>query len=405
MDVHCEAAGPRGWNPGQREGGLFGACFMLDAMWPVALLLLVLAIPAAGQAPAAGKANADQLLGMAVAAQQRHDLKTAIATYRKVLALQPDLVQARANLGAALADDGQYAAAIEEDKKALAAMPANTGVRMNLGLAYYKNGDFAHAGLQFERVLAQRPMDVSAAVLMGYVDIKLERPAEALKLLTPLEPSHESNMDLEYVLGYAQIQTGDDKDGVPRLERMARTTNAVDAYVIAGTTRLHKREFHEARVDLDAAVKLNPEFPGLQTLVGQARDALGDSTLAMPAFEAALQQNPRDFMANLYLGTMWLKQRNFEKARPLLEEAAKLQPRAPMARFELAKLNGLTGQYAEAAATLEDLEKSDPGWLDPHVELAALYYKLHRPADGQRERDIVAKIQAQQQKAGPQNSQ
>lgn len=378
---------------------------MLNAMRLVAVLLLALAIPATSQAPATAKANVNQLLGAAVAAQQRHDLKTAIALYRSVLALQPDLVQARANLGAALADDGQYGAAIEEDKKALAAMPGNTGLRMNLGLAYYKNGDFDHAGPEFARILAKRPMDVSAAVLMGYVDIKLLRPAEAIRLLTPLEPGHEDNMDLEYVLGYAQVQTGNDKDGVPRLERMAQTTHAADAYVIAGTARLHKREFQQARTDLEAAVKLNPEFPGLETLVGQARDALGDTDAAKPAFEAAVLQNPQDFTANLYLGTMWLKQRSLGKARPLLEEAVKLQPQASMARFELAKLNGLTGNYAEAAATLEDLEKADPGWLDPHVELATLYYKLHRPADGQREREIVAKIQAQQQKAGPKNSQ
>jgi tetratricopeptide (TPR) repeat protein len=378
---------------------------MLDAMRSVGFLLLALALPAAGQSSAAGKANVDQLLGSAIAAQQRHDLKTAIALYRRVLTLQPDLVQARANLGAALADDGQFGAAIEEDKKALAAMPGNTGLRMNLGLAYYKSGDFTHAGPEFANVLARRPMDVSAAVLMGYVDIKLERPAEAVKLLAPLEAGHEDNMDLEYVLGFAQVQTGDDKDGVPRMERMARATHAVDAYVIAGTARLHKREFHEAREDLDAAVKLNPDFPGLQTLVGQARDALGDSDAALPAFEAAVQQNPKDFMANLYLGALWLKKRELEKARPLLEEAVKLQPQAPEARLQLAKLNGLTGNYAAAAATLEDLEKADPGWIDPHVELATLYYKLHRPADGQREREIVAKIQAQQQQAGPKNSQ
>src|ERR1700733_14486400 len=45
--------------------------------------------------------------------------------------------------------------------------------------------------------------------------------------------------------------------------------------------------------------------------------------------------------------------------------------------------------------------KRDSNWLDPHVELAAAYYKLHRPEDGQRERDIVKQIEAKQQQAGP----
>jgi Tfp pilus assembly protein PilF len=98
---------------------------------------------------------------------------------------------------------------------------------------------------------------------------------------------------------------------------------------------------------------------------------------------------------------MRLKQRDFESARPLLELAVQLQPGASQARLQLAKLNGMTGRYDEAATTLEDLERSDPGWLEPHVELAAIYYKLHRPEDGQRERKIVEEIEARQQKEGP----
>jgi hypothetical protein len=61
----------------------------------------------------------------------------------------------------------------------------------------------------------------------------------------------------------------------------------------------------------------------------------------------------------------------------------------------------MTGKYTEAAATLEDLEKADPNWLDPHIELAAIYYKLHRPEDGMREREMVQKLEDKQQKAGP----
>jgi lipopolysaccharide biosynthesis regulator YciM len=85
----------------------------------------------------------------------------------------------------------------------------------------------------------------------------------------------------------------------------------------------------------------------------------------------------------------------------MLELALQLQPNSPMAQLQMAKLNSMTGKYAEAATALERLEKLDPSWLDPHIELAAIYYKLHRPEDGQRERDIVQQIEAKQQQAGP----
>lgn len=378
-------------------------CSILITMRFVCLLFFALGLQiAAGQsAPAASSPKVDELLSRGVAAQQRHDYKTAIEDYRKVLALRPGLLEARANLGAALADAGEFEAAIEEDIRTLAAAPDKIAVRMNLALAYYKTGDMAHARREFEAVHAARPADMKTVVLLGYVYIKLNKEADAVAMLAPLEPGHESDMDFEYVLGYAMIQSGIVAEGVSRMETVARNTRSADAYVLAGSARLHRREFHEARTDLDKALELNPSFPGANTLAGQARDALGDTEGALPAFQAALRQDPHDFTANLYLGAMRLKQRDFESARPLLELAVELLPGAPLARFQLAKLNGMTGRYAEAAETLEDLEKTDPNWLEPHVELAAIYYKLQRPEDGQRERKLVEEIEARQQTEGP----
>ncbi len=372
-------------------------------MLSVSILLLALAVQSASAQ--AGKpatlSEADDYLRKGISAQQQNDLNGAIDYYRKALAIDPKLVEARANLGAALSAAGQFDAAIEEDQKALASAPDKTAVRMNMGLAYYKKGEMEGAHTAFAAVHAARPQDVAAAVLLGYTDIKLNKSNEAAAMLTPLEAGHESNMDLEYVLAYALIDSGEENAGLPRMEKVAKATRSADAYFIAGTARLHRREFHEARIDLDAAIELHGDFPGLYTMAGQARDALGDTEGAQPAFEQALKEDPRDFTANLYLGTMRLNQRDLEKARPMLELALQLQPTSPQARLQMAKLNGMTGKYAEAAATLEELEKADPNWLDPHIELAPIYYKLHRPDDGQRERDIVQQLEAKQQKAGP----
>ena len=372
-------------------------------MLSVSILLIALAVQSASAQ--AGKpatlSEADDYLRKGISAQQQNDLNGAIDYYRKALAIDPKLVEARANLGAALSAAGQFDAAIEEDQKALASAPDKTAVRMNMGLAYYKKGEMEGAHTAFAAVHAARPQDVAAAVLLGYTDIKLNKSNEAAAMLTPLEAGHESNMDLEYVLAYALIDSGEENAGLPRMEKVAKATRSADAYFIAGTARLHRREFHEARIDLDAAIELHGDFPGLYTMAGQARDALGDTEGAQPAFEQALKEDPRDFTANLYLGTMRLNQRDLEKARPMLELALQLQPTSPQARLQMAKLNGMTGKYAEAAATLEELEKADPNWLDPHIELAPIYYKLHRPDDGQRERDIVQQLEAKQQKAGP----
>ncbi len=339
-----------------------------------------------------------------VRASPHKDVETsasAIEDYRKALALRPESIEARANLAAALAADGQFDAAIKEDLRVLAALPSQTDIRMNLALAYYKKGDWQNAGEQFKKVLAVRPKDLTAAMLLGYSEIKLNRFSDAASLLGPFEPGNENNPDFEFVLAEALIASGHENEGLPRMEKSAKATNALDAWVIAGTARLHRREFRQARADLDAALAINTSVSGLNSMAGQARDALGDTEDAKAAFEVALRQDPRDFAANLYLGTMRMNQRDTDGARPMLELALQLHPDVPQAQFQMAVLNGMTGHYAEAAATLEQLEKQDPDWLDPHIQLASLYYKLHRDEDGKREREIVQRLDARQQKEGP----
>jgi tetratricopeptide (TPR) repeat protein len=158
-----------------------------------------------------------------------------------------------------------------------------------------------------------------------------------------------------------------------------------------------------ARIDLDAAMQLDPSIPGLATMAGQARYAMLDMKESALAFQAALRQNPRDFNANLDLGAIRLKERDLENARPLLELALELQPASPLARLEMAKLNETTGRYAEAAATLEDLVKAEPNWVDAHWELAAAYIELHRAEEGKRERMIAQQLRFAQQKAEPES--
>ncbi len=367
----------------------------------VSTLLACAAVAASGQSARPIAGDADEHMRRGVDAQQRGDVQTAIEEYRKALAIRPRFPEARANLGAALSATGDFDGAIHEYQLALENAPDKTAVRKNLGLAYYKKGDCEHASAEFDAAHTARPSDLGTTMLLAYCELKLNRGQKAVALLAPLEQTSQGNPDFEYVLGSALIQAGKQAEGATRMERLARSTRSAEAYVIAGSARLDLRDFKQARADLDAALALDTKIPGLYTLAGQARDALGDTDAAQAAFESALQAEPRDPMANLYLGAILLKKREAEKAQPLLELALKLMPQNRQAQLQMAKLDAMQGKNAEAVALLEGLEKADPNWLEPHVELAPLYYKLKRPEDGQRERNTVDQIQAKQQQAGP----
>ena len=366
----------------------------------LALLAVLLASSHALPAQQQGT-DPEALLRRGITEQQQGDYNSAIRDYREYLKVQPDAVQAEMNLGAALAHVGQYDEAISLYQKALPSLTFKNPVLLNLGLAYYKKNDFHDAHEQFEALQKLEPRNLQVATLLGDCDVKLGRSQDAVDLLQPLGTEGSKNLDFQYVLGTALIQTGHLRDGVARIENVARNSNSADSFQLAGATLLQLNEYESARRDLEAALRLNPKLPNIYTLVGEARDKTGATAEAESAFRQALRSNPDDFEANLYVGAILYKRRDLDKAKAYLEKAVGLRPRDPMARYENAMLKSATGQYEGAALDLEQLVKEDPQWLEPHVELASLYYKLHRPQDGAKERALVDRITAEQQARGP----
>jgi tetratricopeptide (TPR) repeat protein len=343
----------------------------------------------------------DQLLNEATLAQRHGNYQLAITEYRQLLQLRPDNVEAKVNLGAALAHVGQFDEAIAIYRSVLPSLKEKNMVIFDLGLAYYKKGDLANAREQFAAVHQSWPNHVQAAILLADTEIKLGDAESAANMLAPLEQANSRNSDFEYELGLAMIKSGHRRDGIPRMEKAGELAKAGDAYMLAGATLMDLNEYEQARHDLETALQLSPKLPHLHTMVGMARDKTGDQKAAEPAFRQALQENPDDFDANLYLGALLYKQRHLEEAKIYLDRAVKLRPDDTMARYESAMLKSTSGEYEAAAKELEEVIKDNPDWLEPHVELTSLYYKLHRPADGAKERAIVEKLTAEQQAKGP----
>jgi tetratricopeptide (TPR) repeat protein len=351
---------------------------------------------------AAQEANPDELFKHAIDAQQHGDFLAAIRDYRKVLELRPADTQAKVNLGAALAHVGQFDDAIAVYLSALTSSGDKNPVLLNLALAYRAKGDFENARQQLAILHDVQPDSLQVAILLGDSDLRTGKPDAALTLLEPLETKYSRNMDFEYVLGLALIKTkGRRREGVARIEKVAKAGSGAGDYALAGATLLDLNEYEQARQDLEEALRLNPRLPGIYTLVGTARDKTGDVKDAEPAFREALKTNPDDFEANLYLGAILYKRRDIDEAKGYLDHALRLKPADSMARYESAMLKSTSGDYETAAKELEQLVKDDPDWLEPHVELATLYYRLHRPEDGAKERQIVDTLTAKQQAQGP----
>ena len=339
----------------------------------------------------------EQLFQEAQQAQQRGDYAVAVDKYQELLRAYPDIVAARANLGVALVSLGRFDEAIKQYRVALEQVPGNHDLRLNLALAYYKGGKFPEASELFQSLLGEDSGNTRIATLLGNCYLHLGRDAEAISLLTPFERSDPQNLDIAWALGSALIRTGQTEEGLKRVDRVAQDGHSAEAYMVAAQSYLKLNRMVTARERFDEAMHLDARLPGLYTVGGMIMENSGDSEGAVSAFRKALEMHPNDFEAQLHLGGVLFADRQLDEAKQHVDRALALDTTSSVARYMLARIERAQGQTNAALAELEKVTRGNPDWLQPHVELAALYYQLKRPEDGARERKIVDRLTAEEQ--------
>ena len=141
--------------------------------------------------------------------------------------------------------------------------------------------------------------------------------------------------------------------------------------------------------ELAKAVSLNPELPGVHSLYGRALLETGNRDRAQAEFEAELARNPLDFDAHLYLGVLLKEDAKFDEAMAHFERALGVRPGDPGVRYQMVTIYVSRGETDRALPLLEAIVKEAPAFLEAHVTLATVYYRLKRREDGDRERAIV----------------
>ena len=81
----------------------------------------------------------------------------------------------------------------------------------------------------------------------------------------------------------------------------------------------------------------------------------------------------------------------------LLDRALRVRPGDLRVLYQVATVQLASGKIEEARATLEDVLKQSPDFVEGHISLATIYYHEKRKADGDRERAIVQRLNAEKQ--------
>jgi Flp pilus assembly protein TadD len=317
------------------------------------LACLLLAGTPQAQDPAAA-------LGRAVSLHQSGDLERAVQAYREAIALAPSSVEARSNLGAALAALGRYEEAKEAYREALRLLPGDARIRLNLALAHYKSADVSAAATELQSLHQEQPADLRTTLLLADCRLRLAEYEAVLALLRPVEAADPENRAALYMIGMALIRLGRAEEGQQRVEKLMRGGDTAEAQYLLGVTSFLSGEYPRAAQYLKKALSLDPRLPSLRSYYGRALLFTGDAVGAEQELREALAADPNDYDANYHLASILMTRQRSAEAQPFAAHALELRPGSEDARALLAGAGG-PAPLSEASPLL--------GVAAPDVEL------------------------------------
>ncbi len=346
-------------------------------------------------------AAAPDAYARAVALQQAGDREGAAAAYREVLKAQPSHVAARSNLGVVLAQLGRYEEAIEAYRAALAVDPRQHKVRLNLGIALYKAARYGDAVTELAAVRTAEPDNLQARYLEADCHLRMGEPKAVIELLAPIEPSHQDDLALAYMLGLAYLQEKEMAKGGLLVDRILKRGESAEAHLMLGMAKRGGGDLAGGLEELGKAVALNPELPGVHRSTAAP---CSKPAIAIAPRPSSRRSSPAIRSTSTHTsisGCCSRKTPRFDDAMAHFERALGVRPGDPGVRYQMVTIYVSRGESERALPLLEAIVKEAPEFLEAHVTLATVYYRLKRREDGDRERAIVDRLNKEIQAKQP----
>jgi tetratricopeptide (TPR) repeat protein len=334
---------------------------------PLAALCLMAGLTA-GRAPADATNAAGAVAGAAALA----------GTDREAI----ELIELRAKSG-----DWPGAAAL--CRQELARNPRNMEARLHLAGLYSVVGDENGAYREARAVLDQDPRNARAHLVVADAALKAGLPSmSARHALAGLENPGSVAVELRRLLGQAYLAEGSVTNARAVLEEVLKVRpDDVDALVQIGSLYAQCGDDAKAETAFGKAAELQPSAPGVMLARGQWFMLRGKADEAIAAYRAVLakgaahpvalnnlaillgdkgqtneavrlatqawQTSPDAPMIADTLGWLYVGQKDYDRAAPLLAYAARRMPRSPEVLYHLGALLFERGQRREAERHLD----------------------------------------------------
>ena len=330
--------------------------------------------------------------------ENRPDL--AAPEFKALVALDPNDVDARGNLGVVLYFQGAYADAIPQLRAALKMRANLWKIQALLGIAEKRTGDINAARGDLEKAFPKVPEEkIRVETGMELIEIysgagELDKAAATVSVLRGLEPTDEAVLYTAYRI-YSDLAN----ESLLSLSVVAPSSARMHQAI---AHELAKRgEATEAIVNYRAALKIDPDLPGLHFELAEMLNASTDAATRAEAeseYRAALQADPADAQAECRLGDIATRKNDLKEAYQRYSRALELQPDNVDANIGMANVLASTDQPEKAEPLLEHALELDPTNALAHFRLSSVYRHVGRTADAKHELEEYQKFKDMKEK-------
>ncbi len=249
----------------------------------------------------------------------------AEAVLREAVALDPESEQRRLVLAEFFVKRKDTSAAERVLLEAAAQIPLSTQLQFGLGALYRNSGQDAKARQRYAAIIEEykgKPASLEAKVKLAEMDLMAGRQVDAER----------------------QVE-----------DVLKENPRSSDGLILSGRMALGRRNGKEAVQAFRTVLHDQPELAGVQYLLGQAYQLIGDTNLAKESFERAVALYPDQVDAKRSLAVLESRRGHYQQARARLDDLLKQRPDDVVALDMLMTLDLATKNWQGAEQTLARL--------------------------------------------------
>lgn len=342
-----------------------------------------------------------QHMEKAAQALRSNDMAGAEREYRAILAADPQNGQAWTGLGVLLYGEGRSGDAIAALESALRIDPGAANAELFLGLSEAGLRQCGTAIPILTKYFAAEPAG-KLGRLTGLTLLECDANATdqmpAIQTAERLKQLYPDDEDVLYQTAELYTRLWNQTAG----ELMAKHPDSYRIHELAGEVYEAKNNYAQAIREYSLAVERNPRLPQMHYRIGQMYLREGGEDVddkAMSEFEKEKLVNPDSAVSDLAMAGIEMHRQNLDKAKPLYEEAVRLDPTLVEARVGLARIMLQNHDPDAAEQQLLAAIAQQPNDAEAHYVLMLAYRGQKKMTQAAAEMTTFNKLQAEKSEA------